>query len=86
MGDDKYKELAFVCKVVFTLSHGQSSVERGFCTNTTVLADNIGNGSIASLRIIKDHIITNELKPHAVDISNKLILDVRLHDWSTKLI
>ena len=24
-----YKELAFVCQLIFTLSHGQSSVERG---------------------------------------------------------
>ena len=44
----KFKELALVCKIVFTLSHGQSSVERGFSLNKSVVADNISNQSIVS--------------------------------------
>ena len=77
MNVDKYKELAFVCKVIFTLSHGQSSVERGFSVSKTVHADSIVNRSIVSRRIIKEHIIANEWKPHTIDISNRLILDVK---------
>ena len=29
----KFKEMAFVFKIIFTLSHGQSAVERGFSIN-----------------------------------------------------
>ena len=73
----KFNELAFVCKVVFTLSHGQSSIERGFSLNKSVLADNISNKSIVSRRSIKDHMLSNYLKPHTIIITNKLLLDMK---------
>ena len=70
----KFSELAFVYKVVFTLSHGQSSVESGFSLNKSVLVDNISNKSIVSRRSIKDHMLSNYLKPHTIVITNKLLL------------
>ena len=32
-----YKNLAFILKIVLTLSHGQAAVERGFSVNKAVL-------------------------------------------------
>ena len=37
VGIGKYKELAFVLKLLLTKSHGQTSVERGFSHNNAVL-------------------------------------------------
>ena len=73
----KFKELALLCKIVFTLSHSQSSVARGFSLNKSVLADNISNQSIVYRRIIKDHMLSNEVKPHTFQIISKLMLNVK---------
>ena len=74
---DKYKELASVLKILFTISHGQASVERGFSLNKAILKDNIEQMSVISQRLIKDHLIMRNVKPHTIEISNQLILDVK---------
>ena len=72
----KFKELALVYKIVFTLSHGQLSVERGFSLNKSVLADNISNQSIACRRIIKDHMLSNEVKPSKLPAKIKVKCEI----------
>ena len=72
-----YKELSFVVRLVLTLSHGQAAVERGFSINNTSVKTNMTPVSIISRRIIKDHLIANQLKPHTVHITASLIKSFR---------
>ena len=68
-----YKELSFVVRLVLTLSHGQAAVECGFSINNTSVKTNMTLVSIISRRIIKDHLIANQLKPHTVHTTASLI-------------
>ena len=52
-----YPDFWYVCKFVFTLSHGQSAVERGFNINKQILVDNLGAVSLTSLRTVYDKIL-----------------------------
>ena len=70
----KYPELSFVLKVVFVLSHGQAAVERGFNLRDQSLKENISAESLNAHRIITDHMISCNVKPETIDISNKLLL------------
>ena len=58
-----FKELSFLVKIILNLSHGQASVERSFSVKNTV-------------KIIKDHMISNKLTPEWVQITNKLLRSV----------
>jgi len=75
---NKYKEFAATVKIILTLSHGQASVERGFSQNKTVLSQNLKEHSIISRRLVKDHMLSNDLKPHTVEITNEMLLNVKL--------
>ena len=59
-----YKNLAFILKIVFTLSHGQVAVERGFSVNQTVLDVNMQENSLIACKLIRNHMSSNNLKPH----------------------
>ena len=72
-----YKELSFVVRLVLTLSHGQAAVEGGFSVNNTSVKTNMTPVSIISRRIIKDHLIANQLKLHTVHITASLIKSFR---------
>ena len=52
--EDNYKELWDVCKTILCLSHGQSSVERGFSINKDVLQTNMDKHTIIAKRRIYD--------------------------------
>ena len=60
-----------------TLSHGQASVERGFSANGTVVEQNLNEKSIAARRLVKDHMLSNNLQPYNIEISNKMIINVK---------
>ena len=75
---NRYKELAADVKVLLTLSHGQASVEQGFCENTTVLAQNTRVESIVARHLIKDHLVSNRLQPQTIDITNEMMLRVKI--------
>ena len=49
----KHPELASLLIVLFTLSHGQADVERGFSLNSGSLKDNIKDESVVSKQIVK---------------------------------
>ena len=68
----KYAELSAILKIIITLSHGQSDVERGFSCNTHLLEENIKDDSIASKRLIKDHLVSNNLKLHMLEITSQI--------------
>ena len=57
------------------LHNGQASVERGF--NLDKELTNIGEMTIRSRRMIKDHLCANSLKPSTVELSSTLIKFVK---------
>ena len=59
----KYKELSPLVKMVLTPSHGQV---------------NISEQSLVCKKIVRDHLISNQLKPHTVPITNQLMRSVAL--------
>ena len=75
---NKYKELAAIVKILLTLSHGQASVEWGFHENNKVLAQNVKVESIISRCLITDHMVSNYLQPHTIDISREMMLSIKM--------
>lgn len=71
-----FPDLSFLIKMILTLSHGQAAVERSFSINNSVLNLNMKEDSIVAKKIVKDHMISNGLKPNTINISNKLIRSV----------
>jgi hypothetical protein len=51
----KFSSIWKVCKITFTLSHGQAAVERGFSVNKEVLVENLEQLSLVSQRLVYDH-------------------------------
>ena len=75
---NRYKELAGVVKILSTLSHGQASVEQRFSENNTVLAQNMKVESIVACRLIKDHLVSNNLQSQTIDITNERMLSIKM--------
>ena len=71
-------------KAILTLSHGQASVEHGLSVNKSVLKVNTTEESIASKKLVRDHMIANKLEAHTVPISNQLIRSVSCAHQSYK--
>ena len=69
----KYVNLAFVIKMVLALSHGQAAVERSFSINKSVVDVNMKEESIVARKTIKDHMLSNDIQPDIIEISNKMI-------------
>ena len=55
-----------------TLSHGQASVERGFSVNKAIITENISTDSIVGKHLVRDYLLTNNLKPHNVQFTSNL--------------
>ena len=53
----KYKSLWEVVKMVLMMSHGQSTVERGFSTNKDILKTNMGKETLKAFRIVYDGLV-----------------------------
>ena len=73
----KYKELSFVIRLIFTLSHGQSAVERSFSLRGNLEQDNQEEDTIISIRIIKDYLTSNKIEPYNVVIDKPLMQAVK---------
>ena len=54
-----YGEVWHVCKLIFVLSHGQSSIKRGFPVTKEVLQDNLQEKSLVSQRLIYDSLCSS---------------------------
>ena len=50
--ENRFKDLWYICKLIFTLSHGQSNVERGFSVNKEILQENLKEKSLVAQRIL----------------------------------
>ena len=74
----KYKNCWNVFMMIFTLSHGQVSVERGFSVNKELLAENLMEESIESQRMVYDHIRSADKPITEILITNDLIKSFKL--------
>ena len=52
VGIQNYKKLSYIVRVIFVLSHGQASVERGFSVNDSVIDTNMSPESVIFQRLI----------------------------------
>ena len=74
VGIGKYQELSFVLKLLLTISHGQASVKHGFSHNNVVLKTKMSPETVIAKRMIKDHMLSHDLKPYTIKISKPLVL------------
>ena len=58
IGVPKYKDLWKICIFIFSLSHGQAPVERGFNINEETEVENQSEESIVALRFVFDEILS----------------------------
>ena len=52
--------------------------KRGFSINNSLSKVNISEQSLVCKKIVRDHLISNQLKPHTVPITNQLMRSVAL--------
>ena len=77
IGIQKYENLSFVLCLLLTLSHGQSDVERNFSLKNNLEQNNQSEETIVARRMIKDHLVSHNLKPIDVVIDQPLMLAVK---------
>ena len=68
----KYSNLWKVMKFIFTLSHGQAVVERGFNINSDVVVENLADKSLIAQRLIYDELKSTSSEPRTYPITNEL--------------
>ena len=68
-----YKELSFVIKFILTMSHGQAATERGFSINSSAVKANISPEGFITKRLVKGHLLANNLKTHTTQITNPMV-------------
>ena len=69
----KHTNLSFVVKILLTLIHGQTAVERGFNVNNNIIQTNMYGKTIISKRLVKDRMLANGLQPHTIEITKPLL-------------
>ena len=67
------KELSFVIKIIPTMSHGQAAMERGLKINNSALNINISLEGVIVKRLVKYHLLANNLKLHTIQITNPMV-------------
>ena len=77
IGIQKYENLSFVLRLLLTVSHGQSDVERNFSLKYNLEQNNQSEETIVARRMIKDHLVSHNLKPFDVVIDQPLMLAVK---------
>ena len=63
--------------MIFTLSHGQSSIERGFSFNKQILVENLKERSLITLCRIEDHMTSCGESPHEIQITRDMLQHVK---------
>ena len=75
----KYPQLFALVKSILSLSHGNSTPERGFSINKYMLSihgGNIDNDTLVALRMVKDHLLV-EGGTNKVDCNRQLLTSVK---------
>ena len=74
---NSYPLLAVILKIIFCMSHGQASVERGLSDNNVVLKYNLWENTIIARRFIKNYLCVNGIKPYTIQVKNELLKSVK---------
>ena len=77
IGIGKYTHLSFVARLIFTVSHGQSAVERNFSLKNNLEQDNQDTNTIVARRICKDYMCAKKIKPTDIVVDKQLTLAVK---------
>ena len=77
-GSTKFRKCWDVFKRVFTLSHGQAAVERGFSVNKELLVENLQQLSLVSQRIVSDYLTDFGKSIIKVPLTNALLKSCQL--------
>lgn len=64
----KFLECVEICKIIFTLSHSQCAVERGFSVNKELLVESLEELSLTSQRYVYDHVRASKKDLHEFSI------------------
>ena len=64
-------------KLIFIVSHGNTSVESGLVVNNLILVNNMKVETVIVHLFIKDYMIAKELSSHTFEIKSDLILSVK---------
>ena len=73
-----YKDCWEIFKFVFTLSHGQASIEKGFSINKELLVENLQEESIVCQRMVYDHVNCSGKSITEVPMTNALLESCKL--------
>ena len=65
--------MSFALRLLLTLSHGQAAIEPGFSHSSFLLKTNMSPETVIAKRLIKDHMLSNDLKPHNINISKSMV-------------
>ena len=58
---------------IFTLSNGQSQVERGFGINKEIVIENLHSSSLSAQRIVYDYLKASKKNIHDIEITSKML-------------
>ena len=72
-----FKSLWKVMICIFTLSHGQSQIERGFSINSGLMVENMHEKSVCSQRLVADFIKSSEKEIHEIEIEKGMLLSCK---------
>ena len=73
----KFSSLWKVMICIFTFSHGQSQIARGFNINKSLLVENMYEKSICAQRLVSDFVKSSNKEVHEIEIENELILSCK---------
>ena len=59
------------------LSHGQSAVECSFSLGKSFIVENMSEESIRNKKLIKDHMLANNITPSTIQITKKMQTDYK---------
>ena len=62
IGKREFEDLWTLLKQLLTFSHGQASVEREFAVNKDVVAPNLEEVSLTSVRLVQNSMLVNNMK------------------------
>ena len=74
-----------ILKIIRTLFHGHSSIERGFSINKEQFLENFQEESLIPLRIVNDNMLANNLTPSNIQISQAVLENVSLKSKLQKI-
>ena len=75
-----FEELSLAFKIILVLSHGQSAVECSFSLGENIcrkFVENIREESIRNKKMIKDHMLANNVTPSTIQITKKMQTDYK---------